>query len=330
MRITNNSIKRNYTQNLNRNLELLNKANTKVAADGRKIFKMSDDTATGVRAMTVRRNLARIDGYIDNAKNAKSVLAGSEKIMLKISDITKDISDKYQQAITGTSGPDERDIIATELTKLRDEILNCANGKFSDRFLFGGTNTETPPFTVDDNGELFYNGVKVSDIDKTDPQYDYLFNDASYIDLGLGMTMQANPSDQNVVSSTAYKNSTVGLDFVGSGEDNIYNTINKLIDSLKDTTFDVATCEKLFAKFKSEANTVGIELTKLGSDDAYLDFSISRLENESDVLIERQDSLEFDDPVEAIMDFEMQQYVYNAALQMGQRLLQPTLFDFVK
>jgi len=42
-------------------------------------------------------------------------------------------------------------------------------------------------------------------------------------------------------------------------------------------------------------------------------------------LLERQQQLEIRPPEEAIIDFKMQEFIYNATLQMGQRLLQPTL-----
>ena len=334
MRITNTTIARNYTSNLNRNLSLLNDGNYRVAS-GRKFNRMSENTADGVRAMTVRRSLARLEGYLDNAVTAKNTFAGAEKNLLKISDLTKDISDKFIVAINGTSGKVEREIIAKELEELRNQILASANGQHSERYLFGGTNTRTQPFTTqtiegEPNPVLFYNGVRVDTIVKGDPQFDYLFNDAAYIDLGLGFQMQPAPDSQNVTPSSAFKSTLVGLDFLGWGEDNIYNVINEMITFLRDGGSDSEKGGALLDKFRAAADMVGVELTKLGSDTAYLDFTISRLEAQNDTLIEQQSHLEFIDPYEAIMDFKMQEYVYNAALQMGSRLLQPSIFNFIR
>lgn len=328
MRITNASISRNYTNNLNRNLELLNKANMRVMT-GRKYDKMYEDVASGVRAMNIRRSLSLIDGYLDNAEATKHTFAGAEKTLLQIGEINKDIMEGYTNALNATTA-NERDVFATQFEKLREEILSCMNGQFSDRYLFGGTNTQTRPFTVDDNGKLLYNGVDVTTItDRSDPAFAYLFGDASYVDIGLGLTMEGSPGSQKPVENSALKNSFVGIDFLGFGDNNLYNIIGEMITALRSPDFNAETGGPLLEKFKSAANEVNLQVTRLGSDTQFLDFTISRLKDEALTLDERQQSLEFSDPASLILDFQMQQYIYNAALQMGQRLLQPTLFNFI-
>ncbi|MCL2033859.1 MAG: hypothetical protein FWG94_03905 [Oscillospiraceae bacterium] len=364
MRITNTTIARNYTSNLNRNLSLLNDGNYRVAS-GRKFNMMAENTADGVRAMTLRRSLARLDGYLDNAITTRNTFAGAEGQLMKISDLTKDISDRFIVGLSGTSGKDERNIIATELEKLRDQILSCANGQYSDRYLFGGTNTKTQPFTVKDvemiiepgdpryddafsalpdghtyvdgvdnipfveTGVLHYNGVRVDQIDK-EGEHAYLFRDAAYVDLGLGFQMKPAPDSQNVASNSAFKNTLVGLDFLGSGDDNIYNVINEMVAFLRGGGGDPERGGALLDKFRASADNIGVQITQIGADAAYLDFTVSRLEKQNDTMIEQQGHLEFMDPYQAIMDFKMQEYVYNAALQMGSRLLQPSIFNFIR
>lgn len=327
MRVTNSSIARNYTANLNRNYARLNEASLKVG--GRSYNTMAENPASAVRAMSIRRSLSMIDGYLDNAKSAQQILAGAEKTLLQISKINQDIQESFTGALNSTNAP-ERDILATHLEKLQSEILSCANGQFSDRYMFGGTNTQTRPFTVDDTGNLLYNGVNVSTItDRSDPAFAYLFKDASYLDIGLGLTMEGGPGTQKPVENSAYKNSFVGIDFFGYGDNNLYNVIGEMITALRSPNFNADEGGALLDKFKNAANEVNIQMTKLGSDSQYLEFTVSRLEDEVLTLTERQQSLEFADPTTAIMDMKMQEYVYNALLQMGQKLLQPTLFSFI-
>lgn len=326
MRITNTTMARNYTSNLNRNLNRLNSANTQVAASGRKIFSMSDDTATGTRAMNIRRSMALINGYMDNAKNAQNKFESAEKSLGTISDMSQQVSERLNYAMNGTNSESERNIIANELEKLQSEILSTANGQYSDRYMFGGTNTMSAPFTIDANGYLMYNNVKVADI-SDDPKYDYLKQDAAYVDIGLGMSMIG--TSQNVNPNSAFKNTINGLDFMGTGDTNLYDTITDIIKTLRDPAFDIDKAGALLNQVKEAGNNVNLERTRLGSDSQYLDFTVSRLEDETFNLTQRQDTLEFRDPAEAIMDFSMQQYVYTAALQMGSRLLQPNIFNFI-
>ncbi|HHY51839.1 MAG TPA: flagellar hook-associated protein FlgL [Clostridiales bacterium] len=324
MRITNHSVVRNYNKTLDYNRNLLNKYSNQIIS-GRKFNTMSEDTASGVRAMQVRRNLSRIEAYLDNAKAAKSQLTSAETTLMQISNLTKSVSEKYIQAINGTNGPQERDIMATELEKLQEELLTLSNARFSDRYLFGGTNTVSAPFTTDNQGNLYYNGVDVRELYAGHP----LMEDSAYMDVGLGILF-TDPDDPTQVNpNTAYQHTMVGAQFLGTGPDNLYLVLGEMISSLRSETFDPDKAGSILDRFQAASNNVNVAMTKLGSDSQYLEFTINRLEDEKLNLYERQTQLEAADPEEAIMNFKMQEYVYNAALQMGQRLLQPTLFNFI-
>lgn len=324
MRITNPMVTRNYTKGLHSNRGMLDQYATQIYS-GRKFNKMSEDTAAGVRAMQVRRNISRIDGYIDNVKSSQSYLKAAETTMIQVSSLSHSFSEKFIQGMNGTEGDDERDIIAAELEKLQEELLSLANGRFSDRYMFGGTNTVTQPFTTDDTGALYYNGVDVTQLQPGDP----LLKDAAYVDLGLGVNFNNNQDSTQVDPNTAYKYTLVGADMLGIGSDNLYLVMGEMVDCLKSSSFDIKEAGNLLTRFQESSANVNIAVTKLGSDDQYLTFTLDRLETEKINLQERQSQLEAADPAEAIMNFKVQEYIYNAALQMGSRILQPNLFSFI-
>lgn len=332
-RITNPSIVRNYTTNLNRNLAGLNKASVRVRTQ-RKFDTMAEDASSGVRAMQLRRVMQHAESYMDTAKTVKSTLSSAEGQMMQINDLGQAIAERYTYALNGTNSPDEMKTFVEEITQYRDQILNCANGKFSDRYLFGGTNTTERPFTVDEDGSLLYQGVPVKDMADDEgnvkAEYQYLFEDAYYVDLGMGI---ANNEDGTLIETTAFKASYNGLDFLGIGENNIYEVCNEIIDALSSGDYGSFVANdytaSLLDKITYSYKEVAVNVTDIGAQDQYLDYTISRFESEMNNMIERQDELEFIDPAEAIMEFKMQEYIYNAALQMGQRLLQPTLFNFI-
>ncbi len=368
MRITNPSISRNYTFNLNRNLERLSKSNYEVATSGRKIFRMSDDVATGVRAMNVRRSIDQIKGFQDNAKSTQLKFDSAEQTLGGIAEIATKIYERFNFAKNGTNGEDERGIIANEFKKLQEEIVTSANSQYADRYLFGGTNTQSPPFSVNrlgmevngvrgkedfpngrgavgdpeylppfepdydaGYGKIMYNNVLVSEI-PGDGKYQYLLDDAAFVDVGLGLSMIG--SSQDVNTNTAVKNTINGLSFMGTGSENLYDTVTEIIDLLEGYVegegFDQEVADELLNRIFDKAKDVTMERTRLGSESSYLEFTQTRLTDESDNLIARQDSLEFRDPAEAIMEFSMNEYIYNAALNMGSKLLQNSLFDYIR
>jgi flagellar hook-associated protein 3 len=378
---------RNYSANLNRNLERLNDANYEVATSGRKIFKMSDDTATGLRAMKVRRSIDQLKSFQDNAKNTKVKIDSAEKIVGTIAELATQVYERFNFALNDTNGETDREIIAQEFRKLQEEIVTSGNSQFAGRYLFGGTNTMSAPFSVnrtgmlvDENGDpdpngkrgeyefpegrgvqgdanylppfvpdyeagygkLMYNNVLMTQI-SDEGDYSYMMTDAAYADVGLGLAMEGQ--SQNVNVNTAVKTTINGVNIMGPGEDNLYDTVTKLIDWLEgkpvyeDPTADPPDVKyraydneyggELLDLIRSKADEVNMERTRLGSESQYLEFTVSRLDTEYDNLVVKQDSLEFNEPSESIMKFTMQQYVYNASLQMGSRLLQNSLFDYM-
>lgn len=325
MRIANQTIIRNYTGTLNSNLNRLNQYNQRISSQ-RRFQSMYEDTSSGVRALQIRRTMSSIESQIDTAKTVKSTFTSAESQMLNIVDLGEAVAEKYTVALNATSTPDARKAIRNEISRYQEEILANANGQFSGSYMFGGTNSTERPFTVED-GKLHYNGVKVSDIDPNDEAYAYLFDDAVYVDIGLGFSSDANGE---LNTSTAFKRSLVGIDFIGCGEDNIYDLCSDIIAALDDPEFhDGPPFSDMLDKMHTAYNNISLEVTKLGADSNYLDYNIQRLEDDMINLQERQNTVESVDPAEAIMQFKMQDYVYNAALQMGQRLLQPSLFSFL-
>ncbi len=323
MRITNPMVSRNYTRNLHSNRGLLDSLSNKVYS-GREFNKMSEDTASGVRAMQVRRSLSRIEGYMDNAQAAVSQLGAAEATLMQISEITHSASERFVQAINGDNGNGERDVIANELEKLRDELLSLANGRFADRYMFGGTNVVTAPFTVGNDGKLLYNNVPLAQA-----QDDPVMQEAAYMDIGLGLRFTDEIDPTQVDPNSAFKHTLVGADFIGTGDDNLYGVLTEMIDHLRAGKGADDASGDILDRFRKSSANVNIAITKLGADSQQLEFTIGRLETEKINLYERQTQLEAADPAEAIMNFKMQEYAYNASLQMGSRLLQPNLFSFL-
>lgn len=329
MRIGNQTIVRNYTSNLGKNLSALNRANDR-SVTNRRFDSMAESTSLGVRAMKVRRSMEKLENYMDTAKTVEAKFKSAEDQMRQVSSLAQSITDRYLKGLNDTATAEDRKIMASEIEALQKQFLTAANGQFSESFVFGGTNTTKPPFTADAAGKLFYNGVDVAEMAGADgklkPEYQYLMDDVNYVDLGLGMAMK----DGQVVGSTGFVSTVNGLDFFGIGDDNIYNVTSQMIAALRDPDFKNSdTTQALVTKMRDAQSTLLTGVTNLGTQSSYLTENIRRMEGDLITLSERQNALEFTDPATAIMNFKMQEFAYNAALQMGQRLLQPTLFNFI-
>lgn len=340
MRITTNMMSNKYIKNLNKSANEMNYLNEKVST-GRKFFKGSEDPVSAIQAYKLRREYRSTEMYDTNIKDVDSFLTSAETNLTEISDNLETVYKSYLKGINGTMGSDDREIIAKELDNLQKSILASLNGKFSDRYVFGGTSKSEIPFTLNDSGELLYKGVNVN---SNDTALEQLSKEVINIDLGLGMTFNGG----NLNQDTVFNISMSGISFMGYGSavdengtpkvdsegkpvpNNLYTLVGKMKDLLRSDDYSLDKISPFIDEFEEQKNQVLVSITDIGSKTNYLDFLKLRNEDNQYNLNEKLVEVEEVDKAEAIVDFSMQEYSYNAALSMGNKILQNSFIDFMK
>ena len=341
MRITNKMITTQYTRSLNRLAAELNRLNNQVSS-GRKFAKASENTSAAVKAFQLRKDMSRIEGYKENIAHAKSTLTNAESALMHIEELMRTTTEKIITGLNDTQSWEERAIIATELRSLQAQLLQTLNSTASDSYYFGGTNTETKPFEVID-GKLYYNGydldlpLPAGTPEENEAKLKELASDTLYIDIGL--SVKFDPATGEIDEGTVFGYSIAGINVVGSGtttvegeevSNNIYNLLGALAAEFESENYSHDKADALFGHLKDASQGIMRTITEIGAKTSYLDFMAERLEDQDFNLQERQVDVEGIDPAEAIINFETQKFAYNAALQMGARIIQPSIFDFMR
>lgn len=162
MRITHGMISDQYIKDLNSSLNNFNDA-ARQQTNYRNFNKVSDDPFSAAKAYRLRREYQQNQDYQSNLSDADSQLQVAQSSMMSINKMVQDVSSgDCLQAINGTMSADDRNTIASKLSKVQDEIVSELNTKFADKYVFGGADTDVPPFSVDDNGNLLYHGINVN------------------------------------------------------------------------------------------------------------------------------------------------------------------------
>jgi len=252
---------------------------------------------------------------------------------------------------TGTSSADERKIIATELRGIQNQLLQTLNSQSSDIYYFGGSNTDVLPFTLDANGKLAYNGYTLekplplgTDIENT-AFIDSLEKDSRYVDIGLGARLipedPLDPLNTNTVvdPGSVFQYSIPGINIVGSGtttladgtkvSNNLYDLLGQIADALESDNYSHDTVTELGRKLSEASREILYNITDVGSKTSYLNFMTERYETRTLNLQDNQVDAEAADPARTIIDFQSQKVAYQAALQMGTQIIQPSIFDFM-
>jgi flagellar hook-associated protein 3 FlgL len=118
------------------------------ASTGLKILKPSDDPAGAARELALEQASSDQTATITSLQAGTSDLQNAETPLTEVSNI---LTQAQQLAVEGANGaqtPSDFQALATQVNSLINETVSAANTQVAGRYIFGGTNTTTAPFTV--------------------------------------------------------------------------------------------------------------------------------------------------------------------------------------
>lgn len=130
-------------------------------ASGRRINRPSDDPAAALRILPLRNDLKDLGQLSNNVALARETLNTGAASLEDASTVMARVRELTTQASNGTMNASDRRSIAAEVDQLLNQVLGIANSQRGDRFLFGGTENSSPPFSLQTvGGQTFatYNG----------------------------------------------------------------------------------------------------------------------------------------------------------------------------
>ena len=346
MRVSNRSTIRNYLTYLNKAQADTLETNARISS-GCRFKAISSDVAAGTRVLRTRTDLYKAEKQYTNVQSIGDQLEIEESAMTSINDLLVKIHGtdvlKAQQESTGESS---RAVIATELDGMLESIVQFANTKYDQSFVFGGSNASSSPFSVNTSGKLCYNGIDVDNIQKntdgtyyyTDPsdasggnkKYDLPMNDATYMDIGLGIRMDGT----TVQAGTGFQISYNGVELLGFGKDadgrsnNLYNIVANIRDNIKNYNKD--TLNALDKKLVTRTDEFRENLTSIGTKTSFLETMEDKLKANVDNCKSRIKDLMGTDDAQDATSLKSNEYVLKALLQMGAQLLPTSLMDYIR
>ena len=241
IRVTTHSSLYTYQKNLMKSSNQLYSAMNQLMTK-RNFDTYAADPAAATRAFKIHSSL--------NATNAQA--ANNTTVYNKFSnawDVADDFLNELSHDLAETpliSGLN--DPSATVRSTFGDVILSGAeamvqslNSKYGTDYIFGGADTQNPPFAIETDGDmhyLTYRGIRLDDPDPDGTYYGGIYEDADgntikdkngkdmtrqevldqwnnehlYVDIGIGFELD---KDGNVIDSTAFDSAIRGTDFIG-------------------------------------------------------------------------------------------------------------------
>lgn len=309
MRISDRTIIRNYMTSLSTGSEERAKANLKVST-GRAYQTVSEDPVAAMKAMKIRRSLARIDDYKGNITDLKAIAQERESAFAELSDITIDMTSLLQQGKTGTYSESDRASIASALRSYQETVYDIGNSSYCGKYIFGGTSEYEIPFSLDGSGNLLYHGSDVDSGSFAPEQF--------LMDISEGTAVNAAFSGATLLGS--------GVD--GDGlSNNVYQFIGQMASAFENN--DLSQMDLFSKKLTTIQGDVTVHQAEAGSQSQFISFFEDRLTATKTNLTERQTGLEGTDSAEAIMNYNLVSSAYDATLAMGAKIIPQTLLDYI-
>ncbi len=148
-------------QDLFRNTRLLNSLQDQVAT-GQKLFLPSDSPAAALRSIVLQRRLEYQEQYKVSIQTDRSFLNVSEQSLQSVSDILNHAKSLLLSGIGDNASSSERIALADEVAAAIKGAVITANSTHRGRYLFGGSQTNHPPFELQDDNTVAYRGDRLS------------------------------------------------------------------------------------------------------------------------------------------------------------------------
>lgn len=276
----------------------LDKLQSQVSS-GKKISKASDDPIVAMKSLKYNTQLSQVKQYQSNASQAFTWLENTETNITEGIDVLSKVRDLVVKAKNGQNGEAELKSIGVEVNQLKEQLLNIANTQVNGRYIFNGTNSDSPP--VVDNGDGTFTIPDADDVN---------------VNISSNMTLKVNSDPKSAFGGTSASGQNV-FEMLESLE----NALNSgSVDDLKSTLSDI---DQFTDGMSAERSDIGARYNRLELINTRLE---TQEETATKVLSDNED-VELE---KVITDFIAQQSVHRAALAVNAKIVQPTLIDFLK
>lgn len=292
MRVTQQMMHQNSVRHMQQNLGRFEKTNMQ-AASGKMLQKPSDDPQGVAKAMSLKSALSASQQFERNVGEAKLWLDETDRSVQAMINVTQRVRELGVQGANGSLSPEDRQVIASEVEVLSEQLRQFANAKVDGHYLFNGANTKQQPFMALAAGE------------------EVVFTQAKTVKLGEGLQLEVGVMPDALI---------------GKQEDggNLFRVVEQLAQNLKTgSEVDLAGIDQAMERLLTAAAENGARQNRVEATE-------NRLLDAKLTLGSALSSIEDVDYAEILIKLKSEESIYQASLSSSAKMLQPSLMDFLR
>lgn len=307
MRVTHSILTDTATMYLMRDLGNLQRVQERIAT-GRNYKLPSENPIAATQIVHFTSKVAEAEQYRRSIDTGIAWNEMTSSVLSQIEELLTDILDVSQSVSSGAATSAERLQAADALNSLLEELVMAGNRTFREKYIFGGDETLTVPFTAqyDATGELI-TGV-TQNPNGVDGTWGYLVSEVDTVVINTpgGEVFQPNgeAADDDVFQIVARLRQ--------AHQDQDFSAMELEEDRLRQAILHVAGVNSGVGNRINHLESLGEDL-----DAAVLTYDAQR------------SKLEDTDLAEAIVEFNVAENIYEAALASTARILQFSLVNFI-
>jgi flagellar hook-associated protein 3 FlgL len=386
-RITYGMINANVQRGIQANAQRVDQSMTQLST-GKSIRRPSDDPVGASMALQLRTQLSKNDQYFRNMEDGLGWLSTTETSMGTGNGALQRARELAIQGANDTYGAKERAYQRNEVRGVLEEIVSIANTNFKGDYIFSGTQTQVPPFSLEKGSDLVRNvadangralaavpaTLQLFDVSRTDSTTasgnpaatlvipgslvvsgltegtDYVvdytagtitfqtpaaqalaagtgiamsFERVRRTELDLSGTVQREVQQDTVAQINVNADQAFGTEAQGTTFSAIIDLMQGLhVNSGDEIRDSLQPLDDSMARFLSAQTLAGSRTNRL-------QFTESQNRDDKVVLTAESSRIEDVDFAQVISEFQNRQQVYQASIQVGSKIIQPTLADYL-
>jgi flagellar hook-associated protein 3 FlgL len=293
MRVTEGQIAGRFLLDINRARARIVKLSTEISTSKR-VLKASDDPQAADVIIRLKNTIARSEQYDRNMTEAGDMLESTESAMNGFTDVLMSLKELVVRARSGLSS--DLTSFATQVDGLLTEAVDLANTKTGGKYLFGGTNTLTQPFTLAaDRSAVTANPAGITG--------------SIAVKVADGMTQTTNIDGQEAFQGTAIFAEIIAIrDALAAGTEPTPAQVDSVSTHMNYVADKGAKSGSMLSLFQNMQANLATQQTQMAS-----------------LLSDQQDA----DPVQATTDMKLAEAMLEAALNVTGKILPKTLVDYM-
>jgi flagellar hook-associated protein 3 FlgL len=292
-RVTQSMMSRHSVDAMQTSLARLSKLQEQLST-GRVLNRPSDSPTDTTSAMRIRSTIADVKQYGRNASDGNGWLSMIDSALSSANDQVMRARDlALQGANEGVSGQTVRDSLAAEVDQIRGGLITTANSDYLGRPVFGGVTAG--PKAYDDTGAY------------------------------VGTPGAVN---RTIAEGTVVRADVDGATAFGPAGTSVFDHLSALATALR--TGDQATISASIAALDADRDRITTTQTEVGSRQNRVETAIQAAADSELRLSTSLSEVESADLPKVVVDLQMQEVAYKAALGATARVMQPSLLDFLR